>query len=61
MFNESMNIDEWIESLKTYLEGTNPNATKDQVFIAQVKSFLSSAASNVSNIYLGKMSAIGAS
>ena len=44
VFSESMNIDEWIESLKAYLAGTNPNAATDQVLIAQVKSFLSSTA-----------------
>ena len=44
MFNESMNIDEWIESLKAYLAGTNPNAATDQVLVSQVKSFLSSIA-----------------
>ena len=44
VFSESMNIDEWIESLKAYLVGTNPNAATDQVQIAQVKSFLSSTA-----------------
>ena len=40
VFNESMNIGEWIESLKAYLAGTNPNAATDQVLIAKVKSFL---------------------
>ena len=44
MFSESMNIDEWIESLKAYLAGTNPNAATDQVLISQVKSFLSATA-----------------
>ena len=44
VFSESLNIDEWIESLKAYLAGTNPNAATDQVLIAQVKSFLSSTA-----------------
>ena len=46
MFNESMNIDEWLESLKAYLAGTYPNAAADQVLIAQGKSFLSSTALN---------------
>ena len=44
MFSECINIDEWIESLKAYLSGTNPYAATDQVLIAQVKSFLSSTA-----------------
>ena len=44
VFNESMNIDELLESLKSYLAGTNPNAAADQVLIAQVKSFLSPTA-----------------
>ena len=41
VLSESMNIDEWIESLKAYLAGTNSNAATDQVLISQVKSFLS--------------------
>ena len=47
VFNESMNIDKWIESLKAYLAGKNPNAAMDQVLISQVKSFLSSMALNI--------------
>ena len=44
VFNEQMNIDEWLESLKAYLAGTNPNASSEFVLISQVKSFLSSTA-----------------
>ena len=44
VFIESMNINEWIESLKAYLAMTNPTAATNQVLIAQVKSFLSSTA-----------------
>ena len=44
VFSKSMNKDEWIESLQAYLAGTNPNAATDQVFISQVKSFLSATA-----------------
>ena len=44
VFSESMKIDEWIESLKAYLSGTNTNAATHQVLIAQVKSFLRSTA-----------------
>ena len=39
-----MNTDEWIESLKAYLAGTNPNAATEHVLISQVKSFLSATA-----------------
>ena len=41
VFSESMNIDEWIESLKANLAGGNSNAATDQVLISQVKSFFS--------------------
>jgi hypothetical protein len=44
VFSESMNIDEWIESLKAYLAGTNSNAATNQVLISQVKSFFSATA-----------------
>ena len=42
VFNESMDVDEMIESLKAYLAGTNTKAVTDQALITQVKSFLSS-------------------
>ena len=44
VFSESMNIDEWIESLKANLSGTNSNVATDQVLISQVKSFFSATA-----------------
>ena len=59
VFSESMNIDEWIESLKAYLAGTNPNAATDQVLILQVKSFLSATARKELSIFLYVKPVIG--
>ena len=60
VFNENMNIDEWLESLKAYLAGKNPNAASDQVLISQVKSFLRQRHLNGLNTFLGMMSVIEA-
>ena len=44
VFSENMNVDEWIESLKANLSGTNLNAAADQVLISQVNQVSSATA-----------------